>query len=635
MARDIVSEYREQKEKEKKLRVEKTSDPATAQMIEKSKGKCRFVFDRAEVQYKAQCEFGILGVCCVLCNMGPCRVNTSSSIMRSPALEDRGVCGADVDTIVARNFVRMLANGASSHTEHARHILQAFSETIEGNGMHFKISDEKKLHAVMQKLKVKDAKGVAKAAENDLFGGRKRSKFFKSYIDKRTARKLKRLMLFPRGPYFEVGNTMHRITMGVDSDPLNLLVEGLRLGMADGNSMLVATELQDILFGTPSPKESEINLGVLKEDEVNIITHGHVPLIAEKLVQFAKDPEFLSQAKAAGAKGINVVGMCCTGNEMMMRHGMHVAGNVIQQEFAIATGAVDASVLDVQCIYPSIKVAADCYGTKLFNTMSEGRIAGVEYLNFFSDPDGAIKKVITAAITNFRNRKEQKKEIFIPKEKSRMVSGFSVEAITEKGAVAPLLDAIKSGKVRGVVAIVGCSSPKVRHNYSHVSLARELIKKDVLVVSTGCAAKAIGEAGLTLPEAASQAGTGLQEVCKSLGIPPVLHMGSCVDNSRIAVLLSAVADALGVDISDLPVAASAPEWYSQKAASIAAFAVGLGVTTFSGTVPQIYGSETVVKILTEDVEKMTGGKFVVEVDPFEQAAKIMTVIESKRKKLKI
>lgn len=397
---------------------------------------------------------------------------------------------------------------------------------------------------------------------------------------------------------------------------------------------MMATLLSDILFGTPKPIRSVMNLGVLKEDMVNIIVHGHNPVLSMKIVEAAMREDLQEYAKKFGAKGINVAGMCCTGNEVLMRLGVPIAGNMLMQELAIITGAVEAIIVDYQCVMPAIVDVASCYHTKVITTEPKMKIPGAIHIEFEPEhADEIAEKIVKIAIENFPNR--SKARVHIPKHKMEIVAGFSVEAIVEAlgGTLDPLINALKEGTIKGIVGIVGCVNPKVKHNYSHVTLAKKLIENDILVVGTGCWAIAAGIHGLLSPEAAEQAGPGLRKICKALGIPPCLHMGSCVDCSRILIALKALAEALGVDISDLPVAGSAPEWMSEKAVSIGTYFVASGVFTHLGTIPPVLGSKKVTKLLTEDIEDVVGGKFYVEPDPVKAAETIIEVIKEKRRKL--
>lgn len=613
--------------------LERSIDPATQAMLAQAeKLEIKTVWDRFDAM-QPQCGFGELGLCCRNCNMGPCRI---SPFDEGPK---QGICGATADTIVARNLVRMIAAGSAAHSDHGRDVAHTLLLTAQGKAGGYQITDEAKLRRVAaeygiemdSKPKEQLAEEVARAALAEFGSQEDGLRFAKRAPTKRQAL-WERTGIEPRGIDREVVESMHRTHMGVDNDPTNLILHGLRTGLADGwGGSMIATELSDVLFGTPTPKKVIANLGVLKEDEVNLIVHGHEPLLSEMIVAAAQDPELVALAKKYGAKGINVAGMCCTGNEVLMRHGIPLAGNFMQQELAIMTGAVEAMIVDVQCIMPSLSDVASCFHTKFISTSPKGRFPGATHIEFHEERGLDIaKEIVRVAVENFRFRKPNL--VFIPNEKSEGIAGFSVEAIVAAlgGSVDPLLGALKSGAIKGIAAVVGCNNPKIQHDYGHIKLAKELIRRDILVVSTGCNAIACAKAGLLAPEAAELAGDGLKGVCKALGVPPVLHMGSCVDISRILVTCAAAANALGVDISDLPVAGAAPEWMSEKAVSIGAYVVASGIFTVLGTVPPVLGSKNVVELLTQTAEQVVGGKFAVEPDPFKAADLIENHINEKR-----
>ncbi|BEP18385.1 anaerobic carbon-monoxide dehydrogenase catalytic subunit [Pyrofollis japonicus] len=616
-------------------------DPTVRQLLEKAEAEGIETAWHRLLAQQPQCGFGLLGICCRNCLMGPCRIDPFGY---GP---QRGVCGATADTIVARNFIRMIAGGAAAHIDHGREIALVLYEVATGKNKYYKIADEKKLIAIAQRLGVPTegrdimeiAKDVAEIALRD-FGKQDDEvpAFVKAYATKRRLELWKKLGVLPRAYDREVTEVMHRTHMGVDADPLNLLLGGIKLAIADGwGGSMVATEFSDVLFGTPKPIKSVVNLGVLKEDYVNIIVHGHIPLLSAKVVEAARDPELVKLAQDLGAKGINVVGMCCTGIEVLQRLGVPMAGNMLQQELAIVTGAVEATVVDVQCIMPALANVARCYHTKLITTIPIAKIPGSVYIEFTPEKaDEVAREIVRIAVENFPNR--AKERVMIPKEKMELWAGFSVEALLEHlgGTLDPFLEAVKRGDIRGVVGIVGCNNPKVKHDYSHVTITKELIKNDVLVVGTGCWATAAGKAGLLIPEkAAEMAGPGLRKVYEELKLPPVIHMGSCVDNSRILVLLGAVADALGVDINQLPVVGSAPEAYSEKAVSIGTYFLAAGVDVHIGVIPPIYGSDVVTNILTKEAEKYGLGRLIIETDPHAAAKIMLDIIDEKRKKLGI
>ena len=590
------------------------------------------VWDRYEAQ-QPHCGFCELGLSCRNCIMGPCRIDPFGE---GP---QQGVCGADTDIIVARNFGRMIAAGAAAHSDHGRDLVEVLRQVGEGKAPGYEIRSEEKLRQLATEFGMqvdgRDAREIAVDLATELeeeFGTRKRGLTMAVRAPERRRALWEKLGIMPRGIDRETSEMMHRTHMGVDNDWQSILLHGLRNALSDGwGGSMIATEVSDILFGIPQPVQSQVNMGVLKEDQVNIVLHGHNPIVSEMIVQAAQDEDIVSLARTNGCKGINLAGLCCTGNEVLMRRGIPMAGNHLMTELALITGAVEMMLVDYQCIMPSLGSVAACYHTKMISTSDKAQFPRMEHHEF--TPENArelARTLVKQAVENFDRRIPGKMNI--PVEPVNMMSGFSVEAIVSAlgGTPQPLIDAITGGKIRGAVGVVGCNNPRIRHDYGHVTLTKELISKDILVVDTGCAAIAHAKAGLKVPEAAKEAGPGLQEVCGALGIPPVLHMGSCVDNVRILVLAAALANALDKDISDLPLAASAPEWYSEKAVSIACYAVASGITTFLGPAPPILGSKNIVKLATEGLEKAVGATFAVEPDPEKAAILINSHIEKKR-----
>ncbi len=615
-----------------------TINPAAAELIELANREGYETAWHRLLQQEPQCGFGLLGVCCRNCTLGPCRIDPFGNGPK------RGVCGADADTIVARNILRMIAAGAAAHSDHARDILQVFQYVAEGKTKSYKITDSEKLRWLAKALGVpvdgRTDQEIAKdlvpilAAEFGKFSDEP-LKLIEALAPSKRKEVWSKLGVMPRAIDREVNEIMHRTHMGVDADPVNLTLQGVRAALADGwSGSMMATILSDILFGTPKPIKYNINLGVLREDAVNIVVHGHNPVLSMKIVQVAWSKEMQELAKKYGANGVNVVGMCCTGNEVLMRQGIPIAGNMLLQELAIITGAVEAVIADYQCVMPSLATLAECFHTKLITTEPKMKIPGAIHVEF--DPknaDEAAKEIVRIAIENFPRR--NKARVKIPKHKTEAMAGYSVEALLQilGGSLDPLVQALKEGTIKGVVGIVGCNNPKVKQNYNLITVTKKLIENDILVVGTGCWAHAAATHGFFTLEAAEMAGPGLKKVCKALGIPPAIHMGSCVDCSRILLVLGALADALGVDISDLPAAGSAPEWFSEKAVSIGTYFVASGVLVHLGVVPPVLGSPNVTKLLTEDAEKILGGKFYVEPDPEKAAETIINHIIEKRKKL--
>jgi len=435
---------------------------------------------------------------------------------------------------------------------------------------------------------------------------------------------------------------IHRTSMGVDQDYRHIMLQGSRTALADGwGGSMVATELQDIIFGTPSPIRGQVNLGVLSKTDVNIIVHGHEPVLSEMLVLAARDKELVDLARSAGATGITLAGICCTANEVLIRHGLPIAGNMLQQELAVATGAVEAMIVDVQCIMPSLPQLCKNFHTLLITTSSKARIEGARSVDIQAGKAyQAARTIVREAIANFANRGA----VDIPEDKMDLVAGFSHEAITYmlggsfRGSYVPLNDNVINGRIKGVAAVVGCSNPKTTHDKGHIGLVEELIANDVLVVQTGCSAIACAKAGLLTPESAvKSAGKGLAEVCRAVGMPPVLHSGSCVDNSRILIALTEMVrvGGLGQDISDLPVAGAAPEWMSEKAIAIGQYFVASGVFTVFGIGLPVSGSELFCRHIFDEYKDIFGGHWAAEPDETKIAGMMIDHINQKREKLGI
>jgi len=621
--------------KELTLQAMSIHQDAQAMIIKARKDGVETAWDRLQEQ-TPHCNFCDQGLSCRNCVMGPCRISTKGD------KRQRGVCGADADVIVARNFGRFVAGGAAGHSDHGRDLIEVLDAIVEGRTSDYKIMDEEKLSRIAAEVGIETNGREIMAIAKDLvdvffadFGSRKSEVAFLKRVPEKRRAIWQNLGITPRGVDREIAEMMHRTHMGCDNDAPNTLLHAARTSLADGwSGSMIGTELSDCIFGTPTPKMSSANLGVLKKDQVNILVHGHNPIVTEMIFRAANEPEMLAKADAVGAKGINLAGLCCTGNELLMRQGVPMAGNHLMTELAIVTGAVEAIVVDYQCIMPSLVPAAACYHTKFITTANKAKFTGAIHFDF--KPETAMlqaREIIELAIDGYLSRDPGRVEI--PVEPVEIMTGFSNEAILGAlgGSLDPFLDAVKAGKIRGCVGIVGCNNPKVQQDSSNIGLAKALIAKDILVLATGCVTTAAGKAGLLVPGAIEKAGPGLKEVCGSLGIPPVVHMGSCVDNSRILHLCALIADALGVDISDLPVGASSPEWYSEKAAAIATYAVASGIHTHLGHPPNILGSPVVTDLALNGLKGLVGAVFHVEPDPLKAAEFFDQLVGDKREAL--
>ncbi|MBI5395654.1 MAG: anaerobic carbon-monoxide dehydrogenase catalytic subunit [Verrucomicrobia bacterium] len=622
------------------------ADNATREMLKRAAAdNVDTIWDRYEA-VQPQCKFGTMGVCCRICSMGPCRISLVPG--KSP---QTGACGANVDTIAARGIARMIAAGTAAHSDHGREVVHTLQAAASKPDFDFQIKDPMKLRSIATLYGVKIdgrktneiAAELAEAALNE-FGRQHGEMIIAKAAPAPRVELWKKLGIYPRSIDREVVETMHRTTMGVDTDYKNIINHGMRTALADGwGGSMIATEISDILFGSPNPLRSRANLGVLQADQVNIVVHGHEPLLSEVLAIVSKDEGLIAKAKAKGAKGITLAGICCTANEILMRHGITVAGNFLQQELALLTGAIEAMVVDVQCLMPSLHSIANCFHTKLITTSSKAKLPGVQHVEFSPERAKAVAtQIIEQAIDNYQNRMTDK--VFIPPDNERIVAGFTTESVFNflggkyRGTYRPLNDAIIAGRLRGAAGVIGCSNPRINYEEGHIRMVTELIKNDVLVVTTGCNAITCGKHGLLKPEAALKyAGKGLQEICRAVGIPPVLHVGACVDNSRILRTLSNIVSegGLGNDLSELPVAGAAPEWMSEKAVTIGFYFVASGVYTIIGHPLPMMGSQNLFKYLTDEIEQETGGKWAFEPDAAEAAHKMIRHIDRKRKALKL
>lgn len=624
-----------------------TIDPAAKQMQDRAHELgVETVFDRFKAQ-DPQCGFGTLGLCCRNCWKGPCRIDPFGN---GP---QRGICGADRHTIAARQLARMMAAGGAAHAEHGRHIIDAAQAVVDGHGNGYHIADRKKLIATAKLMGVPTEgredmellQDLVDLSMQDFHNGdrNKISNWLQAFLPPMRIEKLKALGVLAPSIDMSVAQLMARTSVGCDADPLNIILGGIRAAMSDLNGMAMATELSDILFGTPTPIVTHANLGALKANEVNIALNGHNPIVAEAVTVVAT--EMIDEAKAAGAEGINLVGVCCTGNESMLRHGIPLAANYLSQELVIVTGALDAMVVDVQCVMPGLAPVSDEFHTVLITTMDDNKIPGAVHVPVHAENGFEQARVIIRMAIEAYQKRDQS-HVVIPDVKETAVVGFSAEVLVDvlaklnaEDPLQPLLDAIVGGSIQGVVLFAGCNTTQVDQDMNYTTMARELAARDILLLATGCGGGALAKEGYMTSEATEKyAGPGLKAVLTLLGqtagldgpLPLVLHMGSCVDNSRAMTIATALANKLGVDLSDLPVVASAPECMSEKAVSIGSWAVASGLPTHLGNVPQVMGSSEVVNILTTVAKEAFGGYFIVDTDPVSASAKIYDAILERR-----
>ena len=592
------------------------------------------------------CGFGEAGTCCRICSMGPCRITPKSP---------RGICGCDVHGIVARNYLRFTVGGTAAHSDHGREIMHTLHQT-KADGS-YQVKDPEKLIRIAKEWGVetegKDIYDLAhEMAEIGLleygfpFGTQK----FAKRAPEHTQKLWDAAEITPRAIDREISTAMHMTHMGCSSLPEALIRQSLRAGLSDGwGGSMMGTEFSDVMFGTPKPVDTTANIGVMEKDMVNIIVHGHDPSLSEMIVHYANDPEMLELAKSVGAKGINIAGVCCTSNEVTMRHGIPMAGNFLNQENVVLTGACEAIVVDVQCIFPALGPLSKCFHTKFITTSPIARMPDSEFIQFHAESAGEnAKAIVKMAVENYKNRNPEL--VNIPSQKQNARVGYSVEAIKkvldgvantqvdEMGTTKPLIECVHSGVLRGAVAMVGCNNPKVRPDSAHIELMKKMLENDIILIVSGCSAQAAAKAGLMDPVTAKEyCGAGLKRVCELAGIPPVLHMGSCVDISRMLILASDIAKDWGINISQVPVVGCAPEWMSEKAVSIGNYVVATGIETFLGVDPYSKGSTEVTELLQGEhgIKDWVEAKFVVETDIDKLGDKMIECIEAKRAALGI
>ncbi|MGM0493719.1 MAG: anaerobic carbon-monoxide dehydrogenase catalytic subunit [Armatimonadota bacterium] len=598
------------------------------------------VADRYDAQGK-RCPFCESGLRCSLCSQGPCRITPKAP---------RGVCGIDAAGMVMRNMMHINQMGLAAYSHHTKEVAKTLIATGEGKTP-FGIADESKLDMLAAVLGVDEADvnqravAVGQGILDSMAQPFEEESVWVEALAPESRKELWReLGIFPGGPLYELQDATTRGMTNIDGDYISLAKASLRMGIATFYGVQVPLEMgQDAIFGTPTPHTSHVDLGVIDPDYVNILPNGHEPFIGFALVQAAESEQVQQAARDAGAKGLRIVGSIETGQEMMQRLEesdvfVGLTGNWISEEYAIATGGVDVFAMDMNCSVPSLGEIADRYNTKLVAVSELIGVPGtherVEY-----EPEKAAEQaqqLIDMAIDNFKERKGKKTN---PVEKRQeIMTGFSNEAVMDAlgGTLDPLLDAVKDGAIKGIVAMVSCTTLKNGAQDSlTVRVVEELIKRDILVLSAGCGNAATQVAGLNSVEAQSKAGDGLRGVCEALGVPPVLSFGTCTDCGRIALLVGAVSDALGVDPSELPIAVTAPEYMEQKATIDALGALALGLYTHVSPTPPVTGSEKAVKLLTEDLEDITGGKVAIGEDPVEVAEGIAAHIDKKRQGLGI
>ena len=626
-----------------KLTTVEEFEAATEKLLETGKKVGADAWQYRAAKQTPHCKFGEQGVCCRICAMGPCRITPKAP---------RGICGCDVHGIVGRNYLKFTAGGAATHSDHGREICHTlYCAKPEGP---YKVKDPEKLLRIAKEWGVEtEGKDIYDLAHEMAYLGLSEygkvfgTQNFLKRAPQHTQEIWEREEIAPRAIDREVSCSLHMSHMGCSSLPEALIRQSLRAGLSDGwGGSMAGTEFSDVLFGTPKPIETEANLGVMVAENVNIVVHGHDPSLSEMICEYADDPEMIAYAKEMGAKGITVSGVCCTSNEVAMRRGIPMAGNFLQQENVVLTGACEAIVVDVQCIFPALGPLSKCFHTKFVTTSPIAQMPDADYIRFNAETAGEnAKAIVKMAIENFKNRKPEL--VHIPDMKQKATVGYSVEAIVktldgvansqvdEMGTTKPLLECITSGVIRGAVAMVGCNNPKVRPDTAHIELMKKMIANDIIIFASGCSAQAAAKAGLMDKEAKELCGAGLKRVCELADIPPVLHMGSCVDISRMRILAAELAKDSGLNISQLPVVGCAPEWMSEKAVSIGNYVVATGIDTFLGVDPYVSGSDQIAQLLTEGVRDWVEAAYTVEKDIDKLGDAMIARIEEKRTALGI
>lgn len=632
--------------------MERSISPDSILMLQAAKAAgVTTAWDRYEAQLP-QCGFGETGLCCRHCLQGPCRIDPFG--VTGPKA---GICGATADTIVARGLARNIAGGTSSHSAHAKHLVHTLLKWSRGEAPDYAIKDHAKFEAVLARVGIaRDGKTdqqlageLAHLALEEFSEREETPVWLKTTVTPARLATLQKLGLIPPGLDSGVAEVMHRTTNGVDADAVNVLLGGIKCAVGDYTGMYLATDLSDILFGTPAPVMARANLGVLKENAVNVAVHGHNPVLSEIIVVEAE--ALKAEAQAAGAsEGFNLVGICCTGHELMMRRGIPYATNSLSQELAIVTGALDAAVVDYQCIMPSLPEVAAKYHTAIITTMPIAKIRGATHVEFDEKRAGEkAREILRLAIDAYKRRDPAR--VNIPPIVNEAWAGMSAEAILKVLALVnpddplkPLIDNIVNGNILGVCLFAGCNDVKVTQDKMFVALVKALVAENVLILATGCGSGSFARHGLLTPAATEKyAGPGLKAVLTALGnaaglgapLPMALHTGSCVDNTRAAAIATAIANKLGVDVSQLPVVATAPEAAMEKAVSIGTWAVAMGLPVHVGVVPPVTGSPLVVQVLTQTAKELLGGYFIVEPDPQKAAAKLVAALKERRQGLGI
>ncbi|WP_195988369.1 anaerobic carbon-monoxide dehydrogenase catalytic subunit [Clostridium sp. D53t1_180928_C8] len=632
-----VAEYRKTFASKQDV-IEKTPDPAVKEMVlHLDKLGCDTAFDRFDKQ-KPQCTFGLAGVCCKICNMGPCKITTKAT---------RGVCGADADLIVSRNILRSLAAGVAQHGAHARELMLSLKAVAEGN-LNIPILGVDKLKATATQfgieIKGREINEIALELSNVLLEDLSRAvhdeyKTIKACAPPERQKVWKELDILPISAYHEVFESYHKSGAAVDGDYKSIMQQFLRCGLVFVFTGVVASSIvTDSLFGIGDRATCKVNVGALKEGYVNIAVHGHLPTLVSEIVRVGRSEEFIGLAKKSGAKGIQFYGICCSGLSAMYRYNDVIPlSNAIGAELVLGTGALDLWVADVQDVFPSIMDVAKCFKTTVITTSDSARLPGAEHYGYnhehsnFNETESLARKIVMRAIESFVERKDI--HVSIPKYETTAEVGFSVEYVNKRfGGLRPIVEALKSGQILGIVNLVGCNNPRVIYERAILDVAETLIKNNILVLTNGCASFPLLKLGLCNIDALDKTGEELRSFLKP-DLPPVWHMGECIDNARASGLFAGIANTANEKIKDMPYALASPEWSNEKGIGAALGFRLFGINSYHCVEAPIQGSTNVLNFMKTGTKDILGSTMTVDINPISLANKIVEDLKEKREKL--
>ena len=633
---NAVSEYRKTFPSKDEV-LENTPDPAVREMILRQ-NQLGFdtTFDRFDSQ-QPQCGFGMAGICCKICNMGPCKITSKSP---------KGVCGADADLIVARNLLRSAAAGAAQHGMHGREVILSLKWAAEGKldlpilGQQ-KIKDTAKAFGI--KTERRSIKKIASELADVLLEDMSRTvpgdyKIIEALGSEERKKVWKELDILPISAYHEVFEAYHKTGVGTDGDWKSIMQQFLRCGLAFTYSGVVSTSIAtDGLFGVGDRVTSKVNIGALKKGYVNIAVHGHLPTLVSEIVRVGQEEKFINLAKEAGAKGIRFYGICCSGLSAMYRYaGVIPLSNAVSAELVLGTGALDLWIADVQDVFPSIMEVAKCFRTTVVTTSESARLPGAERFEYdhhhsnIGETRELAEKIVLRGIESFKDR--QGIPVYIPPYEVDAEVGFSPEYVHKHyGSMKPLYEAVKEGKILGIVNIVGCNNPKVVYEKCVIDVANALLRNNILILTNGCASFPLMKMGYCNVSGQEHAGESLKEFLGDL--PPVWHVGECIDNTKSSGIFAGVAGEAGKPLYEMPFAFSSPEWSNEKGIDAALGFRLMGINSYHCVEAQIHGSKNVIEFLKEGTKELLGSVMVVDTNPDSLGEKIVADIIEKRKAL--